>query len=85
MGSYRSLLAFWVGGVSAIAPTTQAGFRTPLPFWNGGTDGVIPVVPVVGGGGGKIKFDRQLELKRALREDEEILDIIIALTMSNIL
>jgi hypothetical protein len=61
-------------GLSATPP--PVGFRSPLPFWNIGTTQYIPPEPEAPrkGGGYSLPDYRT----RLLREDEEILAVIMA-------
>lgn len=53
----------------------EVGFRTPLPFWNAGATEFIPPEPEVRRGGGNSWSEHH---SRILREDEDILAVIMA-------
>ena len=77
-GGFRTPLPGWnAGGTPAVV---QGGFRTALPFWNAGGGLPVEPEPVTGGGGGMYPRDAQVRA-RILREDEEILAVIMAYTL----
>ena len=74
---FRTPIPVWpAGGTTAV---TQAGFRTALPFFNAGAFEPIEVEPPKKGGGGPELYNRNR--RWILREDEEILAIIMAHTL----
>ena len=80
MAGFRSP-AFWLG-ISATPVQQQAGFRTALPFFFAGvTDEIIEPVEDLIGVGFPQAGDYRKNRARILREDDEILAVIIAHTM----
>ncbi len=66
-------------GISGT-PSVQAGFQNPLPVWmGGGTPGVTPEVVVTTRS--KDTRSKSITRDRLIREDEEILSVIMAYMM----
>ena len=72
---FQNPLPVWRGGVAS-----QAGFQNPLPIWmGGGTPGVTPEVVVTTRS--KDTRSKSITRDRLIREDEEILSVIMAYMM----
>lgn len=89
MAGYHSLLAPWLGGVSAPAlPVAQAGYRSLNAFWMGGTSSGAAATTQDPGGYWRTEYqlayerlqDRKRKALRIHRDDQEILELLALFT-----
>ena len=78
---YRSLYGLWLGGIAAPAPSgTQAGYRSLHAMWMGGASAGVTTHDL-GGSPGRHYVEPRLALKRrAQRDDQDMLELLLMFT-----